>query len=171
MSAGQAPSPSKGAPIDLNKLAAALLEALPKTSTLRNQLGTDDLLDLSSMPGGADMFLHVLLHGMTTSIDCDSLPTGKMSTRIQVSLSPGLYNLLQYWSASEQRNTAALAGMALEHGLRDLMARGHVPEVVTEKYQNVSRLRLAAGELLTEVKRCNDPDALGAPVLDDSEEL
>ena len=166
MPASHEPSASEGRGIDMNKFLAALFEALPESSSLRAHLSHEDLMTLAEISGAPASFLHIWLHGNTTIIDCESLPTGKLP-RIQVSLSSGIYNLLQYWAASEQRNMAALAGTALEHGLRDLMAKGHVPEAVVEKYQNVSRVRLAAGELLAAVTKMNDTSA---PGLDMSEE-
>lgn len=167
MPASHEPSASEGRGIDMNKFFAALCEALPESSSLRKHLGHEELMILSEITGGPVSFLHIWLHGNTTLIDCESLPTGKLP-RIQVSLSSGLYNLLQYWAASEQRNMAALAGTALEHGLRDLIAKGHVPKAVVEKYEDVSRVRLAAGELLAAVKKMNDTSAPGFDTSEDS---
>lgn len=167
MPASHEPSASEGRGIDMNRFFEALFEALPETSSLRRNLSHEDLMTLAEITGDPVNFLHIWLHGNTTIIDCESLPTGKLP-RIQVSLSSGLYNLLQYWAASEQRNMAALAGSALEHGLRDLMAKGHVPEAVVEKYQDVSRVRLAAGELLATVKKMHDTSAPGLDVSEDS---
>ena len=58
----------------------------------------------------------------------------------------GFYELLNLWACAEGRDVSSVAAVALEAGLRSLMADGAIPKIALEGYEERSRQRVAKAE-------------------------
>ena len=68
------------------------------------------------------------------------------SRKLQLSTPEGFYELLNLWACAEGRDVSSVAAVAMEAGLRSLMADGAIPKVALEIYEKRSRERVAKAE-------------------------
>ena len=68
------------------------------------------------------------------------------SKKLQLSTPVGFYELLNLWACAEGRDVSSVAAVALEAGLRSLMADGAIPKIALEGYEERSRQRVAKAE-------------------------
>ena len=68
------------------------------------------------------------------------------SRKLQLSTPEGFYELLNLWACAEGRDVSSVAAIALEAGLRSLMADGAIPKIALEGYEKRSRQRVAKAE-------------------------
>lgn len=65
------------------------------------------------------------------------------SSKLQISVQDGVWDLLNYWAASENRDLSGVAAFALEAGIRALKAEGSIPQSAVDAYEAMNRRRLA----------------------------
>lgn len=68
------------------------------------------------------------------------------SKKLQLSTPVGFYELLNLWACAEGRDVSSVAAVALEAGLRSLMADAAIPKIALEGYEERSRQRVAKAE-------------------------
>ena len=68
------------------------------------------------------------------------------SRELQLSTPEGFYELLNLWACAEGRDVSSVAAVAMEAGLRSLIADGAIPKVALEIYEKRSRERVAKAE-------------------------
>ena len=64
------------------------------------------------------------------------------SSKLQLTVQDGVYDLLNNWAAAENRDIPGLAAVALEKGLRALVAEGVIPQCARDAYESQCRERL-----------------------------
>ena len=64
------------------------------------------------------------------------------SSKLQLTVQDGVYDLLNNWAAAENRDIPGLAVVALEKGLRALVAEGVVPQCALDAYESQCRERI-----------------------------
>ena len=81
----------------------------------------------------------------------DKPQTFSDSRKLQLSAPEGFYELLNLWACAEGRDVSSVAAVAMEAGLRSLMADGAIPKVALEIYEKRSRERVARAEARTAI--------------------
>ena len=68
------------------------------------------------------------------------------SSKLQVTVQEGIWDLLNNWASAEDRDLSAVTNVAIEAGLRALRADGAIPKAALDVYEAQCKRRIAIAQ-------------------------
>ncbi len=101
-------------------------------------------------PSEQDAALRELLKSVKSGGDASSFEQtpspAASSSKLQVTVQEGIWDLLNNWASAEDRDLSAVTNVAIEAGLRALRADGAIPKAALDVYEAQCKRRIAIAQ-------------------------